>query len=471
MKDLRHVADEVVKGRGLSANLGSYARGMMSHYHRLSVIKLTMNYYTYHDMLREADLGREGFEGLKRLTDEFNLLMGEFLGGGDGDACIERLGRLRDGMILDMELITAHVDCLRVYEHVLNRVEYRFRDEEFDSEYYDSRLTNDLMHYILSDSDSVSVNSRISEVVEQLPMRLSKNKFYEYLRDSFSLYKGAQVGTVEDFAYNLRSAGMLVRPEGFDTRFPQVTSLCEGLRTADYKNITAEQFKALSDRLTLATEMMSSMADLYVLLAQLVNDLYTIFLSMPYAFGEADELKNGREVMECVLSAFSSGNAELVDEELDRITDVFVGFEGKQERIGQMLSACDHAVQYALENHGAQLREEGLAGCYRDLETIMKLQSGSDFVSLERDDFKLLEASDDKVESICEELIASFRDSFEGMDRMLYRSVMSAVLAQVPVFFNNIDEIQGYINTSLMLCTDVAEKAACVEVLKIIMEG
>jgi hypothetical protein len=39
------------------------------------------------------------------------------------------------------------------------------------------------------------------------------------------------------------------------------------------------------------------------------------------------------------------------------------------------------------------------------------------------------------------------------------------------VFFNNIDEIQGYINTSLMLCTDVAEKAACVEVLKIIMEG
>ena len=46
-------------------------------------------------------------------------------------------------------------------------------------------------------------------------MRLSKNKFYEYLRDSFSLYKDAQIGTVDDFAYTLGTTGMLAEPEGF----------------------------------------------------------------------------------------------------------------------------------------------------------------------------------------------------------------------------------------------------------------
>ena len=68
-------------------------------------------------------------------------------------------------------------------------------------------------------------------------------------------------------------------------------------------------------------------------------------------------------------------------------------------------------------------------------------------------------------------LLDSFAASFETMDRTVRRAVMSAVLSQVPVFFNNIDEIQGYINTSLSLCSDISERQACVEVLKLIMQG
>jgi len=40
----------------------------------------------------------------------------------------------------------------------------------------------------------------------------------------------------------------------------------------------------------------------------------------------------------------------------------------------------------------------------------------------------------------------------------------------LPVFFNNIDEIQAYINVALVQCRDKAEQIACVKVMKMIME-
>ena len=89
----------------------------------------------------------------------------------------------------------------------------------------------------------------------------------------------------------------------------------------------------------------------------------------------------------------------------------------------------------------------------------------------EEDKSKFETADKAYVDSVCEALIASFEASFETMDRTVRRAVMSSVLSQVPVFFNSIDEIQGYINTSLMLCSDVSEKQACVEVLRIVMQG
>ena len=48
---------------------------------------------------------------------------------------------------------------------------------------------------------------------------------------------------------------------------------------------------------------------------------------------------------------------------------------------------------------------------------------------------------------------------------------MATVLSMLPVFFNNTEEIQDYINSSLIQCSDEAEKKAVVEVIKMIVNG
>ena len=44
-------------------------------------------------------------------------------------------------------------------------------------------------------------------------------------------------------------------------------------------------------------------------------------------------------------------------------------------------------------------------------------------------------------------------------------------IPRVPVFFNNTEEIQDYINSSLIQCSDEAEKKAVVEVVRMIIAG
>ena len=58
---------------------------------------------------------------------------------------------------------------------------------------------------------------------------------------------------------------------------------------------------------------------------------------------------------------------------------------------------------------------------------------------------------------------------FKNSSQIINRAVMSTVLSQLPVFFNNVDEIQDYINSSLLQCSDKAEKMACVAIMNMLM--
>ena len=82
-------------------------------------------------------------------------------------------------------------------------------------------MTNEIMHYILSDKDNVVINGKISEIVGQLPVRMLKDRFFEHIRDAFTLYHGAGKDSIDDFYYTLSTSAMLSGEAGFD-KFPDV---------------------------------------------------------------------------------------------------------------------------------------------------------------------------------------------------------------------------------------------------------
>lgn len=90
---------------------------------------------------------------------------------------VDRIDALRNRIIAKMEILTAYTDIFQIYEYVLNRVEYRFSESEFGDEYYNDRFEKDIYRYITGDKDNTVINMKLSQIVGQVPMRLSKINF------------------------------------------------------------------------------------------------------------------------------------------------------------------------------------------------------------------------------------------------------------------------------------------------------
>ncbi|MGN0329530.1 MAG: hypothetical protein ACI4D4_11205 [Lachnospira sp.] len=464
MKNLSYIAGEITKGKNLDDNLIKYGTGMQSLYNGLAHMKLSMNYYTVVSMINEGEIKDDKFlDSFK----EFNLILSEVLKAEEGNydsELIDRIHNLRNSIIGIMEVVTEFVDRLRIYEYVLNRVEFKFSDKKFDYDYYNTYMTNDIMHYIFADKDNVAINSKISEIVGQLPVRMSKAKFYEHIKDAFTLYHGAQRKTIDDFYYTLSTNAMLKTSEGFNTMFPEVYKIYEILKNADYRNIDEQQYDALRNELDIAAGNMTDIADAYVLLIQMVNDIYTILLS-DMTVGTVSETELSKIIINDVMDCFKSG------ENIEPIAEKFTAFEGKQEHILEIIMSSDFATQFVLANYGDTLKEQSLEECYSHLNIISKLQSGSDFVDIEEDGDASQDIPEDTyADSVADKLINELEELFNDENQMIRRAVMASVLSNIPVFFNNTQEIQEYINNSLISCTDEAEKKAVVEIIKMIVK-
>lgn len=452
MKSLTHIAQEITKGNNLGENFEIYAKSMSTLYNSLAYIKFAMNYYTISDYLADGNCKDELF---LELFERFNKITGSLC---NSEYDVAEVEALRNDIIEVMETVVAFVDRLRIYEHVLNRVEYKFVEKELDENYYNSYLTNDLMHYILSDKDNVVIHNKIQTIVGQLPMRLSKSKFYEYLREAFSLYYGAKRSGVDDFVYTLRSSAMLDEPESFNKYYPQMKEICDTLANADYVSLDEAEYRRLAGALKIGSDMMNQASDIFVMLAQLVNDLYTIMITEEYSLGDVTETVAALKIINAVYNSVTS------DEKLsDDILEEFVAFEGVQEKLFAEISKNDYIIEESASVRQEELDKNGQTEAYAVLRKAVKLQSGSDFVSLSETEMND-DADDAYVDAAVDKLIDEFSKLFESSSQPVKRAVMANVLSQLPVFFNNTQQIQEYINVSLIQCSDIAEKKAVIDV-------
>ena len=245
MKNLGYIASEITKGKNLSDNLVKYGKGLSSLYNGLAYIKMSMNYYTILNMIKDNEIDDELFLEMFQGVNEIIEISSIDSAVASEDVLTDKISSLRNRLIAIMESITDYVDKFKIYEYVLNRVEYRFKDDELDEEYYNTYMTNDIMHYILSDKDNVSINGRISEMVGQLPIRMSKARFYDHIKDAFTLYHGAQKQTIDDFYYSLSTSAMLKDADKDSMFFKDMNDFYVTLKNADYKNLDSSEYTRL----------------------------------------------------------------------------------------------------------------------------------------------------------------------------------------------------------------------------------
>ncbi len=451
----KKLVTDITRKSDLENNIQEFGTILGAQYNYYATVKMCMNYYTVKEMISDtAGLSEDLTKDFNVVSDLIHkhIIKREAVESED----ITSIETIRNSIEHKMKNLTAFIDGFEIYEYILNRIEARVKNlaEEVDIE----QLSAKMFQYVFSEKDTVVINSKLQLLMGQLPVRMTKNKFYDIVSNTLSIYKGGETSSVNDFADMLRNSALITKPEGFDTDYPELFKVYEALEKADYKNITEDKFDELRSNLTKAAGFITEEVSAYMLMQEVVNDVYTILLTVDKSY-ETNISKEGYKAAVDILDA-CAGCENVEDISVDTM-DLFMAIEGVQENVYESIIVLDSAFDDITKGNGDIIEKLQLQDVFKSLKKANKLMSTSLFVDLNKDDEEGLIADNDYIMKLRDQLTNEFAKAFEDKDRAVVRSIMCKIIAAMPIFLNSQQEIKDYFDYVLESCKDDSELTAC----------
>lgn len=416
-----------------------------------ALARLALNGFMYFEELpSEYDVSKDAKSKQKWVDETFQKLLGDLL---DGTLDLECTVQFRSRIQNEMAEVIAYTDCFRNYEYALNRVERRFDDTLPESDVSDEEFCREVLSFITSVKDAADMNRRIQEMIGQLPVRFTRQKYYGMVREALSVYIGADGEALENIMYLLRTGGMVELTEEQKEIYPELRSYLAELEALSFRTLTKEAYQKASQIVSLASEMLIALSEYYQTMQEMVNDLYLAGLTGADAVRDAAQESCAMNLLRGLLETKGGEISEELEEQL-------CGLEGVQEEYYEKYQRLDPVPEY-------QEGEDADAGRMRQVDLLM---STSTFVSLDTKQAKhTVETAE--VDRAFEAFVRKMDPIFQNCQKPVMRAVMATTLSTLPVCFNSLDEIRNYIRNSLGGCSDLAEKEACKDLIHQLMES
>ncbi|MCM1157696.1 MAG: hypothetical protein NC300_03305 [Bacteroidales bacterium] len=461
----KKVIKDIVKHQDLERNLPAYGSAYVHTAYAYNLIRLVLNYYTMKEVWEEGGQAA-GDDFLVEVMDEihtliFKTVLSEELQE-DCQEAVLAVNKIREEMTGKMTVLTAYTDALQIYEYVLNRVEYGITKEQYPVE--ESQLAAKVFQYLFADNDKMVINSKIQMVTGQLPVRMTKNRFFEYLSDTLNIYNGSDKSAVDDFVSMLESTALLTLPKGYEEDYPEIYRVIKLLKETDYKQLDLEAYQGIMEQFSFTTAMLTELVSNYLLAMELINDLYAVLLACPYQKDEEEGVAACISMLRGIHDAFISESKipEFVD-------DGFMNIEGLQEELGEDMLKFESVLFDIMREHEDTISWMMSDKLFHSLELISKLSSNSLFIDLDKQEES--DAADGKyIAEKLRMLTAALTAAFEENPKEINRAVMAALFSQMPVLFNSQEEIKDYIEYSLNHCGNESELMACAKLLDELMQ-
>ncbi len=466
-KENKKIMRDILQGTDLEMNLPAYANAYIDATYEYSLIHLVLNYYTIKEIQDETS-GIAKDEYLSTIVDKLHTMMFQTIIAKElpdnYEDIIATIHNMRDEMTKKMTILTAYTDALQIYEYVLNRIEYTVTGEEYPVE--ETELAAKVFQYLFNDNDKMVVNSKIQMVTGQLPIRMTKNRFFDYLTDTLNIYNGSDKTSVDDFVAMLKSTALLDLPEGFEDAYPAIVGLIKVLQETEFKSMDLTAYNAIMEQFSITTDYLTELVSNYLLVMEIINDLYAVLLAMPYEKNEDGVTSVCVDMLKGLHDAFISESdiPEMVD-------DGFIQIEGVQEELGEDIMQYESILLEVMTEHKETISWIMTEKIFNSLLIISKLMSNSLFIDLEKDDNQVAEtAGAEYITEKRDELVGLLSDFFASHPKEVNRAVMAALFSNMPVLFNSQQEVKDYIEYSLNHCSNVGELMACAKILNDMME-
>ena len=144
---------------------------------------------------------------------------------------------------------------------------------------------------------------------------------------------------------------------------------------------------------------------------------------------------------------------------------MLTALEGIQEQYSMTFQEKSTLVDELMQSSKEQLSEQGMIETFSKLEVLSKLLSSSRFADIEqKQESETVEAS--YIEEQTAALISEMETFLKSSSKPLARAVMAKLVTMVPLFIRDYNQLEEYIQNSLSSCSDVAEKLACIEIIR-----
>lgn len=470
MDEINSLISNIRRGKDLEHGLAGYGNQMLNYAHRLSELQFVMNYATFYDSLYDwkqsgqAKLLAEKSGEAAPLGDEIRqlnrILEMYLLEEKSSEELIDAVDGLRKRVTELVSCLSALSDRYTIFEYIMNRKEATFTGAGLPENYSDQALTDQLASWLSSDREMV--NLRLVQMVEQLPIRMTKSRFFQILENGLGVYADAERKTLDNAMEMLRSSALLTEPDSVAANFPWLHGQISGLEETDYDEMTPADFRKREEAMRACGEELDNVMSAMLMLADLVNRLYVQILSSSYAMSDVTEREAVREILEEILELFKEEIPKPISENL---YEKFTVLEGKQEALLDSFETGISALDDIRNMRQHQIQEQGLQEEYDCLVKTSRLLSDSLFGELREENQDGQICGKEYVRDAFLKLQAELTELFQGMPRYRVRALMAKILTFLPPFLQTQEEIRKYIFDSLCACKDPAEKAGCVEIL------
>lgn len=461
----KKVMREIARHKDLEQNIPAYGNAYMNVSYEYSLLRLVLNYYTMKEVEDEGGSIAEDTYLLEQMdaihTLLFQTLLGEKLD--DYEQVLQQIHEIRRDMTQKMKVLTAYTDALQLYEYVLNRIEYGITKESYPVE--EGELAAKVFQYLFREQDKMVVNSKIQMVTGQLPVRMTKNRFFEYLTETLNIYQGSDVSSVDDFVSMLKSTALLELPEGYGKDYAQIYNIIHLLEHTDFKALDLDTYRGIMEQFAITTEQLMQIVSNHLLAMEIVNAFYAALVAMPY------ENNQEKGVTVCLSMLRGLHDAYISSGEIPTsVDDGFEQIEGLQEMLGEDILQFESLLQDVMTEHEDTISWIMAEKIFNGLSLISKLQSNSLFVDLEEGEQESVPADSVYISKKRDELVELLTVYFKNHTKEINRAVMAALFSNMPVLFNSQQEIKEYIEYSLNHCGNSSELMACGKILSEMME-
>lgn len=477
---IRECVKGLSKNKDVEELLPEYINQSMEIHDNYARLKLMMEYYVFYEMVSEGI--NPYIESAKDTADSLHQVVSRLFSGEEPLSAEdyleleETLSGLRQDVTEKMQVLTAYVDRFVVYEYILNRVQYRFEDQEVVPE--DSVFAQEVLNFIFATKDNMTINDNIRAVLGQLPMRMTRSRYFDLIRDSISVYKGSDISSLEGYLYMFRTNAMLYQTPAMENYFTEFVPVLEELSQLDYEKIDGELYRIYAEKIRVNASKLNDISDLYMLLQQLINEAYSIVLAAPYK-REAAECKAANTVIRGINDLFLHRESDVwkgageqtfqnEEEKLYWLGEHFPSIEGQQEQVYEAMNMADAILQETAEAQKEIIEQLNLKEAFSILDKLQQLSSNSAFAALE-EQTQEEKVTVEQAEEAAKQLIGELKSAFQGQSRMVRRAIMANTLEKIPVFFTTPQEVADYVSQSLGLCEDEAEKYASKQLIQEMM--